>query len=91
MNATELTYLINHPKNITAKHIDELQEIILEFPYFQSARAIQLKGLHTSKSYKYNTALKKTAAYTIDRNILFEFITSSSFIEKFKIQENSKV
>jgi len=86
MNATELTYLINHPKNITTQNIEKLEEIILEFPYFQSARAIQLKGLHTSKSYKYNAALKKTAAYTIDRNILFEFITSSSFIENFKTQ-----
>jgi len=54
--------------------------VINEYPYFQLARALQLKGLNQSKSFKYNQALKKTAAHTIDRSVLFDFITSQNFI-----------
>src|SRR5690606_1999546 len=38
-------------------------------------------------SFKYNAVLKNTAAYTTDRSILFEFITSKSFYQN-KIAEN---
>ena len=55
--------------------------IIKKYPYFQSARALQLKGLHNQNSFLYNEALKITAAYTADRDILFEYITSEKFIQ----------
>jgi tetratricopeptide (TPR) repeat protein len=58
----------------------ELEGILSEFPYLQSARAIRLKGLYNQDSFRYNLELKKTAAYTTDRTILFDFITSEQFI-----------
>ena len=79
MNNKEFTYLLNNPTEAT--NAVELKNIVEEFPYFQAARAIQLKHLSTTNSYKYNQALKKTAAYTIDRSVLFHFITSPIFIE----------
>ncbi|WP_299056471.1 hypothetical protein [uncultured Polaribacter sp.] len=57
----------------------ELKKIIEEYPYFQSARALYLKGLKNQESFKYNYELKQTAAYTTDRSILFDFITSEKF------------
>jgi hypothetical protein len=57
----------------------ELKAIIDEFPYFQAARALYLKGLKNQDSFKYNNELKKTAAYTSDRTVLFDFITSKKF------------
>lgn len=51
----------------------------MEFPFLQSARAIYLKGLYNQDSFRYNTELKKTAAYTTDRSVLFDFITSEKF------------
>ena len=80
MNVTDYTYLINKPDAILEKQSEALEKVIHEFPYFQSARAIQLKSLYNEKSFKYNTALKTTAAYTTDRSILFDFITSDTFI-----------
>ena len=79
MNSEEFIFLLQHPKKIDALKTQQLEEVIEEFPYFQAARAIQLKGLNKTHSFKYNQALKKTAAYTIDRKILFEFITSQNF------------
>jgi hypothetical protein len=36
---------------------------VLMSPYFQSARALRLKGLYNQNSFKYNFALKVTAAH----------------------------
>jgi hypothetical protein len=90
MNVENLTYLLNNPSELNSQDIEKLEKIKEEFPYFQAVKAIQLKGLFQSNSYKYNKALKKTAAYTIDRKVLFEFITSSSFIQN-KLQSNTTI
>ncbi|MFV8359435.1 tetratricopeptide repeat protein [Flavobacterium sp. LS1P3] len=79
MNVTDYTYLINKPDAIHEKQTEALEKVLIEFPYFQSARAIQLKGLYNQNSFKYNTALKITAAHSTDRTILFDFITSDTF------------
>ena len=79
MNATEFTYLLKHPTNFSSEQISNVNSIIHEFPYFQSARAMYLKGLKDNGSFKYNQELKTTAAYTTDRSILFDFITSEAF------------
>ena len=79
MDVTDYTYLINKPDLIQEKQTEALAKVLDEFPYFQSARAIRLKGLYNQNSFRYNTALKTTAAYTTDRSILFDFITSDTF------------
>ena len=61
--------------------IGNISAIVEEFPYFQSARAIYLKGLKDLGSFKYNQELKTTAAHTTDRSILFDFITSDVFLQ----------
>lgn len=81
MNQTDFTYILQHPQAITHQQTDVVKSIIDEFPYFQSARAIYLKGLKNQSSFKYNQELKTTAAYTTDRSILFDFITSEDFIQ----------
>ena len=68
-------------KKLSIAHLEtaELKSIIDKFPYFQAARALYLKGLKNQDSFKYNNELKTTAAYTTDRTILFDFITSKKF------------
>ena len=79
MNVTDYTYLINKPHTITEKQTHALEKVLDEFPYFQSARALRLKGLYNENSYQYNGALKVTAAHTTDRAVLFDFISSEDF------------
>lgn len=79
MNVSEFTSLINHPELVQDKQTDVLEKIAQEFPYFQSARALYLKGLYNQNSFKYNYALKIAAAHTTDRGVLFDFITSDTF------------
>ncbi len=79
MNATEYTSLINNPDAINDIQSIALEKIVNEFPYFQSARALYLKGLYNNNSFRYNDALKICATHTTDRSLLFDFITSDSF------------
>ncbi|WP_396636797.1 hypothetical protein [Maribacter sp. R77961] len=81
MKVSDFTYFLEHPnKVVDPVQTKQLEDIIEEYPYFQSARALHLKGLKNLNSYKYNKALKVTAAYTTDRDVLFDFITSKDFL-----------
>ncbi|WP_044402904.1 hypothetical protein [Lacinutrix sp. Hel_I_90] len=79
MNKATYIELLREPKRVTQSQTEDLKTVMEAFPYFQSARALYLKGLKNTESFKYNQALKTTAAYTTDRSILFDFITSESF------------
>ena len=79
LNTQNYTLLLADPQQITKQTLSDLVEVIDAYPYFQSARALWLKGLKNQESFRYNDALKLTAAHTTNRDILFEFITSDSF------------
>ncbi|MDP5061244.1 MAG: hypothetical protein NWP64_04940 [Maribacter sp.] len=82
MNVKDFTYFLEHPTKVVEPiHTKHLEDIIAEYPYFQAARALHLKGLKNLNSYKYNKALKTTAAFTTDRDVLFDFITSKDFLQ----------
>jgi hypothetical protein len=80
LNTADLTYLLNKPEATNEKQTIALENVVLQYPYFQAARALHLKGLFNQESFRYNYELKKTAAYTTDRTILFDFITSENFV-----------
>ncbi|WP_262732058.1 hypothetical protein [Gaetbulibacter sp. NE] len=79
MQLQDFTYLLQNPQNITTDQISGITSVIEEYPYFQPARALYLKALKNKQSFKYNLELKTTAAYTTDRSILFDYITSDAF------------
>ncbi len=81
MTIKELAHLLQHPASISEAQTDALAKISKEFPYFQSIRPILLKGLKEQGSFRYNQELKTTAAYTVDRSVLFDYITSPLFQE----------
>jgi len=81
MHLKDFIYILQNPQAISHKQTEDVKSIIDKFPYFQPARAIHLKGLKDQSSISYNQELKTTAAYTTDRSILFDFITSDDFIQ----------
>ena len=79
MNTQKYISLLANPQSVKTEDLSALTSIIDTYPYFQSARALWLKGLKNENSFRYNDALKVTAAHTTNRDILFEYITSKSF------------
>jgi len=81
LNSETYTSLLANPQKIGEDDLLLLDTVVEKYPYFQSARALQLKGLKNNHSFLYNDALKVTAAYTTERDILFDYITSETFIQ----------
>ncbi|MDY0780244.1 hypothetical protein [Tenacibaculum sp. IB213877] len=79
MVKSDFLNIISNSNNIEASLSKELKKIVDAHPYFQPARALYLKALKNQESFKYNNELKVTAAYTTDRTILFDYITSFAF------------
>jgi len=82
MNVSDFIAILQKSDTILSpKQTRELEDILEEYPYFQAARALHLKGLKNLDSYKYNSALKTTAAHTTDREVLFDLITTQEFTQ----------
>ncbi|WP_034919239.1 hypothetical protein [Gillisia sp. CAL575] len=81
MNSKELTSLFANSASVKNSEIAVLEPILEKFPFFQAARATYLKGLYSQNSPRYNSELKRTAAHTLDRSVLFDFITSANFLQ----------
>ncbi len=79
MTSQEFQTLLEDAASVSPAQTLQLEKILEKYPFFQAARAVHLKGLYTENSLSYNYELKKTAAYTADRSVLFDFITSEEF------------
>lgn len=82
LDSNHFRRLLSNPETTVEEDLDKLEKLLEEHPYLQSARALQLKMYKQKNSALYNNALRKTAAHTTDRDVLFQFITSELFNEK---------
>ncbi|MCA4791718.1 hypothetical protein HX045_00840 [Myroides odoratimimus] len=80
MTLNELDILLRQPQQIQESDSPQLKQLIEKYPYFQSVRSLYLKSLYVQNSTEYNLELKRTAAHTLDRDILFDFIVSPEFV-----------
>lgn len=87
METSNFKHLLTSRAPISQNEAEELEVLLQKYPYLQSARALQLKAYKTNFDTRYNQALKITAAYTTDRSVLFDYITSNDF-KFFKAKEN---
>jgi len=74
MNKDQFISFINNPSLIDNQSSKELQQLVEQYPYFQSARTLFLKSLYDNKSISYQTELKLTATYAGNRALLQSFI-----------------
>jgi hypothetical protein len=82
MVVSKFISILEKKQDIQQLETVELKSIIEEYPYFQAARALYLKGLKNQESFKYNNELKITASNTTDRTVLFNYISSNDFNNK---------
>jgi len=80
------TYL-KQPELLTTHDLPLLDYIINKYPYFQAVKSLRLKILKDNGSYLYNQRLKEVAAFTTDREVLFDFVTSPLFKKSFSNDE----
>lgn len=91
INSETYNKLLAQPDIMENKHVSDLRTLLERYPYFQSVRALYLKGLKNADSFRYNHELKITAAHSTDRTVLFDFITSDVFKTTAKIHQEIQV
>lgn len=74
MKTQNIISYIENTDSIKKEEIRQIDELILKYPYFQTSYLILVKALLNFESIRYNNFLKKTAAYCIDRKVLFDLI-----------------
>jgi hypothetical protein len=65
---------MNDPASLDAESLPDLQQLALEYPYFQTARLLNLMNLKRLQDYRFDQELRRVAAFTADRKRLREWL-----------------
>jgi tetratricopeptide (TPR) repeat protein len=85
---------IKNPKLLDSATLSKVRALTEEYPYFQTARLLEIKNYHNIDDIDFRTNLSKAAAYVTDRRILYELIYPHENIpqqpeEELKTEETS--
>lgn len=71
MNREEFLKYLESPGQLDKRSILEMHELLNEFPYFQTAHLMLLRNLYILGNIKFDSQLKKSAAYIGNRSVLY--------------------
>ncbi|MFY8189337.1 MAG: hypothetical protein ACOVK9_00110 [Bacteroidia bacterium] len=74
MNKYDFTSLVKSPKQIGEKDIENLRELVKQFPYFAVAQNLLVKAFHNTKHYEYDKQLKLAALQAGNRAVLYNLV-----------------
>lgn len=74
MNKSSFLHSLKAPQSVNEGNIQELQSILSDYPYFQSAHLLLVKAYHQSENLNFEGQLKKTAAIAADRKRLHQLL-----------------
>ncbi len=89
MNKVQFISYVETPEKMSGNDSVLLNELLKNFPYFQTAHLLYAKSLHNISSIHYNNQLRVTAAYATDRKVLHRLITKQQGAEVVKISDTS--
>jgi hypothetical protein len=79
MRREEIINLMNRQTSLEDDTLKDLQNLLEEYPYFQTAQILYTLGLQANKDTRFNAALRKSACYTGDRRKLFYLVEEKFF------------
>ena len=71
MRKEEFISYLDTPEKLDSKSLPEVSELLIDFPYFQTAHMIYLKNLHNLRHIRFDTQLKTSSLYVTDRKKLY--------------------
>jgi hypothetical protein len=74
MNRQQFYHWMNDPRSLDQDSADDLHDIIREYPYFQTARMLNLLNLKLQGDYRFEQEFRRTAAISADRSRLREWL-----------------
>ena len=81
---------IQHPEELSEDSLRELREMLVRYPYFQTARLLYLKNLYALGDASFKSELQKSALYIADLSVLFYFIEKERLAVRQHAEEHPK-
>ncbi len=78
MTRQQFIEMMSNPGLLNEQTLEQIREVIEEYPFFQTGRMLWMKNLHILGHIKYNNELKLAAAHIADRGKLFELINENA-------------
>ena len=79
MNSSQIQYWSQHPEALNKETLYELRNLVIRYPYFQSARLLYLKNLYLLHDINFGAELRKAVLYVADRRTLFYLIEGATY------------
>jgi len=70
----EFIHTVKNPQILDENHIHDLESIVLQYPFFETAHLLYLKGLQKQNSLSFSKQLRKTAIIANSRIVLHELL-----------------
>jgi len=77
-----LSTYIQHPELIDADTVKDLQLLVEQYPSFQTARLLLLRGLYQLQDERFGLELRKAAIAMPDRRRLYELFEGDTYLAK---------
>ena len=74
MQKQQFIDIIKKPQQLEFSHLAELEMLVNEYPFFESAHLLYTKGLHKYQAINYSKQLRKTAIVVNSRSVLYELL-----------------
>ena len=78
MNREEFISFIKDPGKLDKKSLPEINELVEEFPYFQTGHLLFLKNLHLLDHIRFGSQLKSSAIFVANREVLYRLLNESA-------------
>ena len=75
----DIAELIKHPERLDRDSLYELRSMLALYPYFQSARLLQLQNLYLLHDPTFDEELRRAAIYITDRKVIFQLVEAAHY------------
>jgi hypothetical protein len=74
MNRQQFYTFLENPASLNQESLKVMEDILAEYPYFQSAHLVYLRNLYDLGHLKFNKQLRKSSAFVGNRKVLYSFL-----------------
>jgi len=87
MNRQQFINYIKSPEQLNAESIIQLEDLVKEYPFFQTADSLLALNFFLENNIKFNDQLKLASAYAADRRVLKRLLNSLQKVKQPEINQ----
>jgi hypothetical protein len=87
MNRDQFNEWVCNPELLDKDSLPMLQQLVTDYPFFQTARLLYLLNLKKLNDYRYDLELRRVAVFSADRLRLRKLVTGSITTEEIKAEK----